>query len=93
MSRLPYPESSHKSFASGYKIALAFAVLLGAPLCLLALLIVNPIRPDTIIEVQNNYDYPVKIYTDYYSHTPEEAPHLMGIVPTGSGTTDLYPII
>lgn len=89
MSPPTYPGSSRKPLSRMNKIAIALVVLLGPPLCLLALSIVNPFPQYTVIEVQNNYDYPVKIYTDYYSHTPEEAPHLMGIVPRGSGTTML----
>lgn len=94
MSRLPYPESSHKSFAGGYKIALALALLFGILLWifspLFAILIASPRTQDTVIQVQNNCSYPVQIYTDYYSHTPQEVPSPMGIVSAGKTTQLRY---
>ena len=94
MSRLPYPESSHKSFASGYKIALALALSFGILLWmfspLIAIFIAGPRTQGTVIEVQNNCSYPVQIYTDYYSHTPQEVPNLIGIVSAGKTTQLRY---
>lgn len=89
MSPPTYPASSRKQLSLKNKIAIAFAVLFTPSLCLLTLGIVFPNPQETVIEVQNHYDFPVQIYSDYYSHTSGETPEFMGTVPAGGKSTRL----